>query len=104
MKIGGCPWDTANEVHFPLRLGEVKSLQLTVGYHYAVVPTGRYDLAYDMFLSVAACLDRQSAPIDLITDVNPCVFEDMDVDLLFAQQIGHEAAEVVAPALAAISR
>ena len=51
IRCGGSPWDPSNTVYFPIRLTDVKSLKLNVAYNYPEVPTGSYNLAYDMFFS-----------------------------------------------------
>jgi len=51
VRCGGSPWDPSNTAYFPVRLTEIKSLKLHVMYNYPVVPTGSYNLAYDIFLS-----------------------------------------------------
>jgi hypothetical protein len=50
IRIGGNPWEPSKCVHFPVRLSEVKSLNLELSYTYPTTPDGAYDLAYDMFL------------------------------------------------------
>jgi hypothetical protein len=51
MRMGGNCWERTKLAPFPLRLGEVNSLTFDIEYQYSSVPTGCYDLAYDIFLS-----------------------------------------------------
>ncbi len=51
VRCGGSPWDPSNSAYFPVRLTDIKSLKLDVMYSYPSLPTGSYNLAYDMFLS-----------------------------------------------------
>ena len=51
VRTGGCPWEPSIVAEFPVKLSEVKTLQLDVEYSYSESPTGIYNLAYDMFLS-----------------------------------------------------
>lgn len=60
IRIGGNRWERTRQTPFPLKLDEVRSFTLDIDYHYSAVPTGSYDLAYDIFLSEAGQSD--SAP------------------------------------------
>jgi hypothetical protein len=60
IRIGGNRWERTKSAPFPLRLGEVSSLTFNIEYQYLSVPSGCYDLSYDMFLSDPNCAD--SAP------------------------------------------
>jgi len=51
VRIGGTPWAKSNCRYFPLKVGETKSLDLSVSYDYPKVPTGSFNLAYDIFFS-----------------------------------------------------
>jgi hypothetical protein len=49
--VGGSPWEASNSEHFPVQLSQIESLELNVSHKYLDVPTGRYNFAYDIFLS-----------------------------------------------------
>jgi hypothetical protein len=51
VRIGGSPWEASNTAQFPIKVADLKSLTLDLAYNYPVVPTGSYNLAYDIFLS-----------------------------------------------------
>jgi hypothetical protein len=51
VRAGGSPWEKSNSVYFPVKLGDVKSLMLSLTYKYTTIPEGEYDFAYDMFLT-----------------------------------------------------
>jgi hypothetical protein len=51
VRIGGSPWEASKTAVFPIRIGEANALTLSVSYAYPALPTGTYDLAYDMFFS-----------------------------------------------------
>jgi hypothetical protein len=51
IRTGGSPWEISNSTAFPIKLSEIKSLTLDVGYNYPTRPDGQYDLAYDMFFT-----------------------------------------------------
>ncbi len=51
LRIGGNPWETSKSQLFPFRWGDVQSFKLEVVYNYTQIPTGAYDLAYDMFFT-----------------------------------------------------
>jgi hypothetical protein len=49
LRIGGNPWEQSNSAYFPIRMSAVETLTFQVAYDYPAVPTGAFDLAYDMF-------------------------------------------------------
>lgn len=51
VRIGGTPWAASNSRYFPLKVGETTSLEFSVSYDYPMVPTGSFNLAYDVFFS-----------------------------------------------------
>jgi hypothetical protein len=51
LRIGGCPWESTSACYFPVKVGDVKTLELNVSYNYPSNPRGSYNLAYDIFLS-----------------------------------------------------
>ena len=51
VRAGGSPWEKSNSLNFPVKLGDVKSLMLSLSYKYTTIPEGAYDFAYDMFLT-----------------------------------------------------
>jgi hypothetical protein len=51
VRIGGNPWEQPTSAYFPVKVGEIKSLDFSVAYDYPEIPTGAFNLAYDLFLS-----------------------------------------------------
>jgi hypothetical protein len=49
--VGGSIWESSTTRCFPVQLADVKSLELSIGFNYDMLPTGKYDLAYDFFLT-----------------------------------------------------
>jgi hypothetical protein len=54
VRIGGSPWEKSKSPLFPFQWGEAQNLKLEVSYDYTRLPTGAYDLAYDIFLTDAS--------------------------------------------------
>lgn len=50
IRIGGSPWEKSSTSFFPVKVGDIHSLQLGLTYSFPTAPTGKYDLAYDIFL------------------------------------------------------
>jgi hypothetical protein len=50
VRVGGSPWERSNARAFPAKLGSIDSLRMRAAYSFPALPTGRYDLAYDIFL------------------------------------------------------
>ncbi len=51
VRTGGCPWAPSRSIFFPIKYGEINTLEFDSEYSYLEPPTGTYDLAYDMFLT-----------------------------------------------------
>jgi hypothetical protein len=51
LRIGGNPWEQSNSAYFPIRVSALESLTFQVTYNYPAVPTGAFDLAYDIFFT-----------------------------------------------------
>ena len=51
VRIGGSPWQLSNCEYFPIKLSETKSLIFDLAYQYPTIPSGTYNLSYDLFLS-----------------------------------------------------
>ncbi len=51
VRIGASPLERSNARQFPIKVGDIKSLAFDVSYEYLALPTGAYNLAYEMFLS-----------------------------------------------------
>jgi hypothetical protein len=51
LRAGGNPWERPGPGIFPIKLGDLKSLDFDVSYNYPIAPTGTYDLAYDVLLT-----------------------------------------------------
>ena len=49
VRIGGSPWEKSKSDYFPFAWGEAQTLELEIVYNYTRLPTGAYDLAYDVF-------------------------------------------------------
>lgn len=54
IRIGGTGPDRSRSAFFPIKLANAKTLLLDVTYDYPQIPSGTYDLAYDLFLSDAS--------------------------------------------------
>jgi hypothetical protein len=52
--IGGTCFVRSQSAYFPIKLVDAKTLVLDVSYDYPQMPSGSYDLAYDLFLSDSA--------------------------------------------------
>lgn len=50
VRIGGNHREQSDIAHFPIKMSDLKSLSFMVDYRYPEIPTGVFDLAYDMFL------------------------------------------------------
>ena len=51
VRIGGSISMQTNTVFFPIKVGEIKSLNFDIAYKYLKTPEGAYNLAYEMFIS-----------------------------------------------------
>jgi hypothetical protein len=60
VRIGGSPWEASTTASFPVRLGDLKTLNLD--YTYLAAPTGTFNLAYDIFLSDTNVPDANPKP------------------------------------------
>jgi len=51
VRIGGTPWLASTVAQFPVKVKDLKSLDLSLAYVYRSEPNGYYNLAYDLFLT-----------------------------------------------------
>jgi hypothetical protein len=51
VRIGGDSTTRSSSLYFPIKTGDIRTLNFDVAYKYLTVPTGSYNLAYEMFLS-----------------------------------------------------
>lgn len=51
IRIGGNRWDRVKSAFFPVAVKDVNALSFSIAYNYLNIPTGSFDLSYDMFLS-----------------------------------------------------
>ena len=49
MRIGGSPWVLSESKYFPIKLGQIQTLQLDCSYNYVKIPSGSFNLSYDIF-------------------------------------------------------
>lgn len=60
--VGGSPWVASKIPNFPVKVKDVTSAVYTVSYDFGENPVGRYNLAYDMFLSDTQRASRTPRP------------------------------------------
>ena len=51
VRVGASPTEQSNAAYFPIQINAIKSLTFLVAYNYLTIPTGPYNLAFDMFFS-----------------------------------------------------
>lgn len=51
VRIGASPLEKSNARQFPIKVGDLKALSFDVTYEYPALPTGAYNLSYEMFFS-----------------------------------------------------